>query len=80
MKTITINVSEPVYRDFREYARAHDRPTSELIREAMEVFRNERIRPRASLADLEPSSLGEVLRPLAPGDDLLDELLAEGLG
>ncbi len=39
MKTITINVSEPVYRDFQEYARRNDRTTSELIREAMEEYR-----------------------------------------
>ncbi len=74
MKTITINVSEPVYRDFQQYAKVQDRPTSELIREAMALFRDERIRPRRSLRELEPLSLGRVLAPLG-GDDLLAEML-----
>lgn len=75
MKTITINVSEPVYGDFREYARRQDRPTSELIREAMALYRDQRIRPSGSLRDLRPLSLGEVLRPVAADDDLLGEML-----
>lgn len=33
-KTITINVSEPVYRDFMDHARKVERPTSELIPQA----------------------------------------------
>jgi hypothetical protein len=36
MKTITLNVSEPVYAGFQRYAREKDRPTSELLREAHE--------------------------------------------
>ena len=75
MKTITINVSEPVYRDFKEHARVCDRTTSELIREAMEVYRNERIRPKRSLRDLQPLSLGFVKRPMTGDDDLLEEML-----
>jgi len=42
MKTITINVSEPVYAEFRRAARVMGRPTSELIREAMEAYRRSR--------------------------------------
>ena len=75
MKTITINVSEPVYRDFKKLARQLDRPTSELIREAMEEYRQHRIQARPSLRDLKPLSLGKILRPLAVGGDLLDEML-----
>jgi len=75
MKTITINVSEAVYKDFQEHARARDRKTSELIREAMELYRKERIRPRRSLTELQPLSLGTVKRPLSPEDDLLAEML-----
>ncbi len=75
MKTITINVSEPVYRDFQEHARACDRTTSELIREAMEMYRLARIRPRRSLLELRPLSLGQVLQPITSEDDLLDEML-----
>jgi hypothetical protein len=75
MRAITINVSEPVYKDFQRFAEERDRTTSELIREAMEEYRERRIRPRPSLRDIRPASVGSVLRPLGPEDDLLDEML-----
>lgn len=77
MKTITINVSEPVYAEFRRAARAMGRPTSELIREAMEAYRRSNLAPREDLRQFQPVSLGRVLRPLARDDDLLDEMLGE---
>ena len=64
MKAITINVSEPVYRSFQEYARQNDRSTSELIREAMVLYETERIRGRSSLRERRAVSVGEVRRPL----------------
>lgn len=76
MKPITVNVSESIYRDFQEYARGCDRTTSELIREAMEAFWRERIKPKGSLRDLSPTSLGEILIPLSSDDDILGEMLA----
>ena len=75
MRTITVNVSEPVYREFQEYARRHDRKTSELIREAMQSYLDSHIRPRPSLNDLKPLSLGNVIQPVGPDDDLLGEML-----
>ncbi len=75
MKTITINVSESIYRAFQEQARVCDRPTSELIREAMELYWSERIRPKRSLRGLQPLSLGAIKRPLTADDDLLTEML-----
>ena len=79
MKTITINVSEPVYHAFQEHARHSDRTTSELIREAMALYRDQSIRSRKSLRDLQPMSLGKVLKPLSADDDLFAEMLnAEG--
>ena len=77
MKTITINVSEPVYRDFQRFAKARDRTASELIRDAMEEFRERRILRSTTLADLNPVSVGRVLAPLHVGDDLLEEMLDE---
>jgi predicted transcriptional regulator len=74
MKTITLNVSQPVYEAFQEYAREHDRTASELIREALAIYRDERMRPRQSLRGLPALSLGKVLRPMQPGDDLLEEM------
>ncbi len=75
MKTITINVSESVYRDFQSYAKSSDRTTSELIREAMELYWRSRIRGRPSLREHKPVSLGKILRPPSPEDDLLGEML-----
>lgn len=78
MKTITINVSEPVYEDFRRASQRLDRPTSELIREAMEQYRRERLRPRGDLKAFRPRSLGRMLKPLDRGDDLLSDMLNSG--
>lgn len=75
MKTITINVSEPVYDDFRRAAQTLGRPTSELIREAMEGYRRDRLRPQRDLRGFRPQSLGRVLQPLSGDDDLLAEML-----
>jgi hypothetical protein len=75
MKTITVNVSEPVYRDFQQHARKHDRTTAELIREAMELYRAERIARGRSVRDFTPLSLGAVKRPLRPAEDLIGEML-----
>jgi hypothetical protein len=74
MKTITINVSEPVYAEFQQASKAMGRPTSELIREAMEYYRNERLYPRRSMKDFRPRSVGKVLKPLDSQDDLLNEM------
>jgi hypothetical protein len=75
MKTISVNVSEPVYEEFMSHARRTDRTAAELIREAMEIFRHHRIRPRTSLAALKPLNLGKTLRPLSNRHDLLGEML-----
>ena len=79
MKTITINVSEPVYLEFQRLARRTDRTTSELIREAMAEYQARGMLPRHSVRALAPLSLGQVLRPVQAEDDLLEEMRnAEG--
>jgi hypothetical protein len=75
MKTITVNVSEPVYEEFRRASKSQGRPTSELIREAMETYRREHLRPRKDLKGFRPRSVGKVLKPLSRQDDLLSEML-----
>jgi hypothetical protein len=77
MKTITINVSEPIYRDFQSYAKTHDRTASELVRQAMAEYHGAHLQPAASLRDVPPVSVGKVMRPLTPSDDLLGEMLDE---
>lgn len=75
MKTITVNVSEPVYAEFREFARKTDRKTSELIREAMEQYRQRHMLRRTSLRDRRPASVGGSIAPVTSDDDLLGEML-----
>jgi len=74
-KTIIINVSEPVYRDFQQFAKDRDRTASELIREADGEFRQRQIARSTTLADVNPVSVGRVLKPLRLDDDLLGEML-----
>lgn len=75
MKTITVNVSEPVYDDFRRFAKKVDRKASELIREAMEIYRQQHMQRRTSLLDRRPASVGGPIQPLTGEDDLLGEML-----
>ena len=75
MKTITIDVSETVYRAFQEYAHSVNRPTEEVIRQAMEEYRERRIRRRTSFSEVEPLYLGRMLRDAGPGQDLFEDML-----
>lgn len=75
MRTITVNVSDLVYQDFRTFARKRDRKASELIREAMELYRQTHIQRRTSLRDIRPASVGGPIQPVTGADDLLGELL-----
>ena len=77
MKTITVNVSEPVYAEFQSYAQKVDRNTSELIREAMEQYWQTHIARRTSLRDRRPASVGGPIQPITAEDDLLGEMLDE---
>jgi len=75
MRTITVNVSDPVYQDFRTYAQKRARKASELIREAMELYRQTHIQRRTSLRDLRPASVGGPIKPISSADDLLGDML-----
>lgn len=75
MKTITVNVSEPVYEEFQRYAQKTDRKTSELIREAMELFRQQHMQRRTSLRDRRPTSVGGPIQPITGDDDILGDML-----
>jgi len=77
MKPITANVSEPVYDEFRAYAAKVDRKTSELIREAMEEYRQQHMSRRTSLRDRRPTSVGGPIEPITGEDDILGEMLEE---
>jgi len=75
MKTISLNVSDPVYRIFQEESERRDRPASELIREAMEEYMRMRFSNRRSIADHKPISLGRPLAPIDWSEDVFEEML-----
>ena len=75
MKTITVNVSEPVYNEFKEYAKQTDRKTSELIRDAMKRYRDTQLIGKTSIRNLTPLDGGKILSPLTEDEDLLGEML-----
>lgn len=72
MKTITINVSEPVYVEFQRFAKENDRTTSELIREAMDQYREKKIQGRSSIFHNEPAHVGNILKLWKGREDLLE--------
>lgn len=80
MKAITVNVSEPVYEDFQEYARKMDRKASELIREAMEMYRQQYMHRRTSLRNRHPASVGGPIQPITGEDDILGGMLDDARG
>jgi hypothetical protein len=75
MKTITVHVSEPVYREFQEFAKRTDRKTSELIRDAMELYRQQKIRRTAthSVRDIPTMSVGKILKPWTSRAEMLED-------
>ena len=75
MKTITVNVSEPVYEDFRSHARKTERKASELIREAMELYRQQVMQRKTSLLDRRPASVGGPIAAITEDDDILGGML-----
>ncbi len=64
MKTISVAVSEADYEVFRQAARAQERPIAQLIREAMSVYRAERLEARTPLTEI----------PTLPGHRLIGQL------
>lgn len=75
MKTITLNVSDPIYRDFSHYAKQVGNSASELIRRAMEDYHQRFIVKKTTLRNRRPASVGGAVQPIGRGDDLLGEML-----
>ena len=75
MKTIIVHVSEPVYKEFKEFAKRTDRKASELIREAMELYRDQKIRRQSnhSVRDIQGVSIGKILKPWTSRAEMLDD-------
>ena len=76
MKAVTIHLDEPVYRDFQKIARRTKRSTSDLIREAMEYYKQQLVKTRKPLwQGASAVSVGQVLKPWKGREDLLGDFL-----
>lgn len=75
MKAITVNISEPVYREFEAYSQRVDRKISELVAEALELYRRTYMERRTSLRDRRPATAGGPVQPVKPNEDLLEDML-----
>lgn len=80
MKTITVNVSEPVYRDYQNYARQTQRTASDLIAEALKLFHAAQKKQPTSLRNRRPASVGGPIAVITSQDDLLGEMLHDTRG
>ena len=74
MKAISVYVSEKTYEEFQKYAQDQDRPVAELIREAMEAYRERKIQPQTSLKRM-PTSAKPRLKRRWKREEIQEELL-----
>jgi hypothetical protein len=75
VRTITVNVSEPVYEAFREHAKKLGRKVPDLICEAMELYRQQQMQRKTSLRNRHPASVGGPIQALPWDEDRLGEML-----
>jgi len=75
MKTISVSVSKEDYEAFRRGSRRLKRPIAQLIREAMALFRQERLEERSRLTEI-PVLIGHrPLLSLPTRAELYDEIV-----
>lgn len=73
MKAVTIHLEESVYSEFQKMAIKSKRSASELVREAMDLYRQKVKKNSHSLIDSPPAaSVGGVLQPWADRSEILD--------
>lgn len=78
MKTISISVSTEDYEAFRRGSRRSKRPIAQLIREAMALYREERLEEKSRLAEL-PVIVGHrPLLTLPARAEIYEEVFGEG--
>jgi hypothetical protein len=73
MKTISVSVSESDYEAFRQAAEQGDRSIAQLIREAMRLYRSERIEIRKPLRDLPVIPGHRQIRKLPRREEIYEE-------
>lgn len=76
MKTVSISVSESDYEVFRRASLASDRSIAQLIREAMALFREERLDARTPLLEVPALAGHRALTELPSRTELYDEVFA----
>ncbi len=77
MKTISVAVSEEDYEAFRHAAGEGDRSIAQLIREAMALYREERLERRTPLRSLRVLAGHRPTAPLPSREELYDEVFAD---
>ena len=75
MKTITVNVSDPIYRDFTVYAKQVGNSASVLIGRAREYYHQRFFLRKTTLRNRTPASVGGIVQPIGQEVDLLGEML-----
>lgn len=70
MKPVTFHADEEVYAHFQREAKARQRSTADLIREAMAEFRRQHLERRGSIFDGEPHQMGRILKPFSSREEL----------
>ena len=76
-KSITIMVDAPVYEAIKSIAGTETRSASDLIREAMVEYLRSRNLSQGSLGELQPFSVGTVLKRAFSRAELMDEILGD---
>jgi len=77
MKAISVGVSEDDYEEFRRVAEQEGRSIAQLIRDAMAMYRELRLKQKPRLLDL-PRLVGhKPVGDLPPRSELYDEIYGE---
>ncbi|MDP0499249.1 MAG: hypothetical protein Q7P63_04030 [Verrucomicrobiota bacterium JB022] len=74
MKTMTLQMPDPVYEDIMVLSRDTGRSPGELVSEAMAAYRARMVQKPASLKNRRPTSVGGPIAPAYQDRDLLDEM------
>lgn len=75
MKTVSVSVPECDYEAFRQAAAVRNRPFDDLVREAIALYRAERLEDREPLTDLPVLSGHRLIRELPSRTEVWDEIL-----
>ena len=74
MKLISLKVSEKAYSQFQDYASRRGRPVAEVLREAMDMYVDQRIQPAARLRRM-PTTSKPRLKRRWTREEIHEELL-----